>query len=123
MKHLLLVAHGSRRQQSNEEIRALTQRLVDVAKNKFDHVSCAYLELAQPSIPEGIDNAVTQGASSVLVLPYFLAAGKHVGIEIPKIIESARQRHPKMTISLLPHLGASDALPTLLLSLTESTEI
>ncbi|NOZ11043.1 MAG: cobalamin biosynthesis protein CbiX [Gammaproteobacteria bacterium] len=119
MKHLLLIAHGSRRQQSNDEVRDLTQQLTAAAQGHFDQVSCAFLELSAPSIPEGIDSAARQGAHSIIVLPYFLAAGQHVGTEIPKIIASAHQRHPQVTITLLPHLGASKAMPSLLLSIAE----
>ena len=36
MRSLLLVAHGSRRKESNEEIRMLTARLSEKAIPKFD---------------------------------------------------------------------------------------
>jgi len=58
LKALLLVAHGSRRRESNEEIAILTQRVRECAGGRFDLVTCAFLELAEPSIPDGIDNAV-----------------------------------------------------------------
>ncbi len=54
MHSLLLVAHGSRRKTSNDEIRALTETLHRKAENRFDEVRCAFLKLAEPSIPDGI---------------------------------------------------------------------
>lgn len=41
---LLLVAHGSRRAESNDEIRALAARLRSIATEQFNSVTCAFLE-------------------------------------------------------------------------------
>ena len=63
MKSLLLVAHGSRRQASNEEVRELTARLAEHAGAAYGYVDCGFLELAEPSIPEGIQRCIdAQGA-------------------------------------------------------------
>ena len=51
---LLLVAHGSRREASNDEVRALTTRLRAAADGRFHQVDCAFLELASPLIPDGL---------------------------------------------------------------------
>lgn len=54
MKSLLLVAHGSRQAEYNSEIAALAGRLADKAATDFDVVEHAFLELAEPLNPEGI---------------------------------------------------------------------
>jgi len=46
MKALLLIAHGSRRAESNDEIRALTQKMKTLAGGRFSEVESAFLELA-----------------------------------------------------------------------------
>jgi len=113
MKALLLVAHGSRRAASNDEIRALTARIRDTGP-EFDHVDCAFLELAEPSIPEGIRAAIRAGARQLVVLPYFLSAGRHVSEDIPGAVNSVRSEHPDIDISLAPYLGASPEIARLL---------
>ena len=50
MKALLVVAHGSRREQSNTEIKELAQRIAAQAGQDFDLVECAFLELADPCL-------------------------------------------------------------------------
>ena len=90
MKSLILVAHGSRRAASNDEIRELTERLARQADGAFGRVSCAFLELAEPSIPDGIEQAVRAGAREVIVLPYFLSAGRHVAEDIPGLVAGKR---------------------------------
>jgi sirohydrochlorin ferrochelatase len=113
MKALLLVAHGSRRAASNDEIRALTARLRDIDA-EFDRVDCAFLELAEPSIPEGIRSAIHAGARQLVVLPYFLSAGRHVSEDIPGEVNSARSEYPDTEIMLAPYLGASAEIGRLL---------
>lgn len=116
MKTLLLVAHGSRREESNREIRDLAAALQREAAGTFDSVACAFLELAAPSIPEGIETCIAAGATEVVVLPYFLAAGNHVAHDIPALVDEKRRRHPQVGISLAPYVGAATEMRKLILS-------
>ena len=94
MKALLVVAHGSRRQASNDEIRQVTKKIAQKAGDSFGDVRCAFLELAEPSIPDGIGECVNAGADEVIVLPYFLSAGRHVAEDIPAEIEKKQAEWP-----------------------------
>lgn len=114
---LLLIAHGSRHEASNDEVRALTARLRSAAAGRFEMVDCAFLELAEPSIPDGIERLIDGGAQAVTVLPYFLAAGRHVIQDVPALVEEKRAEHPEVDIRITPYLGTSDEIPRLLLSL------
>ena len=120
MRSLLLVAHGSRREASNEEIRDLTTALAGQARDRFGRVSCAFLEIAEPSIPDGIEEEVRAGASEVVVLPYFLSAGRHVAEDIPGEVRSKQAEHPGIRIRIAPYLGLAEALPGILLDLSGS---
>ena len=51
MKALLIVAHGSRRQESNAEILTMGSRLQDTAAKHFGAVRTAFLQFGAPSIP------------------------------------------------------------------------
>lgn len=110
MKSLVLVAHGSRREASNEEVRQLAARLGDRSAGAFAHVSAAFLELAEPSIPDGIVASIDRGADEVVVLPYFLSAGRHVVTDIPEEVEKARATRPGATIRVAPYLGSAEPL-------------
>jgi len=116
MKSLLLVAHGSRRAASNDEVRALAQQLRSI-DHGYDRVECAFLELAEPSIPDGIRQAIADGAGEVVVLPYFLSAGRHVATDIPAEVEVVRREYPSVPVRLAPYLGASAGITRLLLEL------
>ena len=121
MKSLLLVAHGSRRAESNEEIRQLTSRVAAMAAEDFELIDCAFLELAEPLIPDGIQHLVQQGATSVLVLPYFLAKGAHVASDIPEQVDQAKANNPDIAITTSQYFGASEAVPELLVKLATSS--
>jgi sirohydrochlorin ferrochelatase len=115
MKSLLLVAHGSRRAASNEEVRALARQLRE-AEHSFACVECAFLELAEPSIPSGLRRAIAAGADEVVVLPYFLSAGRHVVADIPAEIDLVREEYPSVQIRLAPYLGAAEGILALLIA-------
>jgi sirohydrochlorin ferrochelatase len=118
MKALLVVAHGSRRKASNDEVRALCRRIEqESAGEEFFLVRAGFLELAEPSIPEGIGQCIEAGADQVVVLPYFLSAGRHVSEDIPLEVEKARQHHPRASIVLAPYLGSAPGVAGLLIEL------
>ena len=119
MRSLLLVAHGSRRGESNEEIARLADKLASRASSRFGSVSHAFLELAEPSIPEGIERCIQNGATRVQVLPYFLARGTHVAEDIPEQVAIKQNEYPELIIEVSNYLGTSDALVDVLLELAE----
>ena len=121
MKALLLIAHGSRREASNEEVRELAQRLEQVASGSFAKVVPAFLELAEPGIQDGIGLCVEQGATEVVAVPYFLAAGRHVATDIPEQIEKAACRHPGLRLRQSDHLGKHHAMARNLLALAQDS--
>ncbi len=112
---LLVVAHGSRRSASNEEVVQLATTLAGDAANSFDFVHAAFLELAEPSIPEGIEQCVAQGAKEVLVFPYFLSAGRHVVEDVPAEVKIKQEQYPDLKIELADYLGAAPGLPSMIL--------
>ncbi len=112
---LVLVAHGSRREASNAEVRAMAGRLGRLAGERLA-VSAGFLELAEPSIPEAIEAAIAAGAREVRVLPWFLSAGRHVSEDIPAQVATVQARHPDIPIHLLGHAGALPGMAELLLT-------
>jgi sirohydrochlorin ferrochelatase len=111
---LLLVAHGSRRQASNDEVQQLRTTLQIKLRDRFEYVGCAFLELAEPSIPDAIQTCIDDGATGISVLPYFLAAGRHVTEDIPAIVQTKKNQYPDIDIRILPYLGAAAGLIDLL---------
>ncbi|MCK5727484.1 MAG: hypothetical protein KAH22_11760 [Thiotrichaceae bacterium] len=112
--HLLVVAHGSRREASNEELRTLCKNLT-VLDHPYSSISSGFLELAEPSIPDGLRQLIASNAKDITVVPYFLSAGRHVIVDIPAEIAIVRKEFPEINISLAPYFGASQGIASLLL--------
>lgn len=110
---VLLVAHGSRVPESNSEFEALAARLARKVEPGRG-VAYAFLELAQPSIPEALDALARSGVRRIVLIPYFLSAGRHVAEDIPAIAADARARHPGLEIEITGHFGAQDQVLELL---------
>jgi hypothetical protein len=87
---ILLIDHGSRNQAAN-------QRLVEMAALYQQSVSsvlveAAHMELACPSIQEGIERLVSKGVVEIVCHPYFLSPdGRHVAEDIPRLVHDAVQ--------------------------------
>ena len=118
-KSLLVVAHGSRKKISNIEIHQLANN-ISMKLQTFSIVEACFLEIAEPSIPQGIESCVRQGASEVLILPYFLAAGRHVIEHIPTIVQEEKTKYPDITINALPYFGSSPVIVDILKTLAEN---
>jgi sirohydrochlorin ferrochelatase len=114
MKCLLIVAHGSRRPNSNEEVRQLAACVSRQPDSGFDDVAAAFLEIAEPSIPQGLEACIIRGANEVVVFPYFLAAGRHVVEDIPDEIKPVIDKYPHIPVRIAPHLGLAAALPEII---------
>lgn len=115
MKSLLIVAHGSRKMASNDEVRQLTDRIKNKINSEFDFITPAFLELAEPSIPDGLRQCIDAGSSDITVLPYFLSAGRHVTEDIPSEVQSVSQAHPDIKIHITPHIGGIEQLADLMI--------
>jgi len=117
MTALLIISHGSRRAASNEEVFRLTDELRKNSGAKLPLTACAFLEITGSKVQEAVDKLVARGATEIRVFPHFLAAGLHTARDVPRELETAGARHPGITFTLLPHLGALPGLPSLILNL------
>ena len=114
MNSLLLVAHGSRRQASNVEVTEIAQLLRKRVAGQYPLTGCAFLELAEPSIPEGIEKLIQAGATEIVILPYFLSAGRHIQEDVPGIVQSVQEKHPNIKMTIAPYLGEDEKVVDLL---------
>lgn len=115
MNAILLVSHGSRSPQIKQEILALVRQLKK--KSGTPIVEAAFLQIGSPHVSKGIERCLKKGATHVIVLLNFLHSGKHATDDIPKIIEQARRKHPKVTFRVTKPLGQTEHLPELFLKM------
>lgn len=115
MQCLILMAHGSRNEPANEEVRDLGRRLE--REGCADRVVAAFLEAA-PELPDAVAQQAAAGARTIVVLPLFLNTGNHVRRDIPRLIAQARAEYPEVEIEQLVHIGASSLYADFITRLT-----
>jgi sirohydrochlorin ferrochelatase len=73
-------------------------------------VKPVFLEFAEPGATKGIADCVSCGVDEIVVLPYFLAPGRHVTRDVPGLVKAAREAHRDVTFTLLPYAGSAPKL-------------
>ena len=111
---VLLIAHGSRRSEANDDLVKLA-KLIDM-RSQYDLVEVAYLELVSPTILEGGRVCVQRGATRVLMLPYFLSAGVHVVTDLEDVRRQLIAEFPHVDFQLCPHLGLHPLMADIVLA-------
>ena len=104
MPSVVLIGHGSKARGFDAAMRKVARALK--RQGRYREVTCAFLEVASPSIPEAVRDCVLNGAREVRILPYFVLTGKHVTRDIPLIVSEAVKKHRgRSRIVLCPYLG------------------
>ena len=115
---ILLVAHGSRRLAAAEELARTCSRLEARLSDDL-RVRCAFLELNEPSIPDGLRAFAATGIKQILVIPYFLNSGRHASQDVPQILDTMRAELHDVAIRMLPIIGSHPGMLDLLDSLIQ----
>jgi len=108
---VLLIAHGSRHAPANEDLILMAGRIA--RSGEYPIVEPAFLELAEPDIATGGARCVEQGATLVLLIPYFLSSGVHLVRDLTAARDALTARHPGVEFRLGPPLGPDPLLEEL----------
>ena len=110
---ILLVAHGSRRAEANADLVRLAEMISQQISDEI--VEIGYLELTEPTIPEGLRKCAERGASAVAILPYFLSEGAHVSRDLVQFRDDFQNAHPGIQCYVCPPIGLHEKLVELML--------
>ncbi|HEX8851802.1 MAG TPA: CbiX/SirB N-terminal domain-containing protein [Gemmatimonadaceae bacterium] len=113
-KAILIIDHGSRRDEANEMLECVA-RLVQAMAGDAAIVRHAHMELAEPSIDAGFAACVEAGATEVVAFPYMLSPGKHSTADIPRLVSEAALAHPDVRWSVTPAFGVHEKLAEVIL--------
>jgi uroporphyrin-III C-methyltransferase len=101
---VLVVGHGSRRAEANEDVREVALRIGE--RGGFVLVEPAFLEIEHPNIAEGFARLVQRGARDITVHPYFLSPGRHTRGDIPVEVSEAASQHQGINYRITEPLSA-----------------
>lgn len=102
---IILLAHGS----SDKRWCETFEQLAEPTLQAIDDAQIAYMELAEPSMDTVIAQGVADGARSFIIVPLFLAAGRHLRKDVPEMIEELEKAHGA-SIHLAPPIGENPLL-------------
>lgn len=114
MKAILLIDHGSRRDEANKMLASVAD-LVQHLVGDGAAVRYAHMELAEPSIAQGFSDCVEAGATEVIAFPYMLSPGRHVTADIPRLVGAAAVAHPGVTYRVTAAFGVHEHLAAVVL--------
>jgi len=119
-KAILLVDHGSKLREANELLLAVAG--IVARRSSAYHVEIAHMELAEPTIAQGLQACVAAGARDVTVHPYMLAPGRHATLDIPGLVEEAARAHPGLTWRVTEPLGLHELIADVVLERVREAE-
>lgn len=111
---IIICDHGSRRAQSNDSLKDVAERFATRFAADCQIVEPAHMELAMPDIASAYAACVKRGATHIVVLPLFLARGKHWTRDIPSLTSQAAAKFADTTYQIAEPLGIDDLLLDLL---------
>lgn len=114
MQAIVLIAHGSKKENSNNEFLSMVKNIEECSN--FDLTKAAFLELANPSIQDVVNEFIEKGVNKISFYPFFLNSGKHVVSDIPNIIKKFEKDNPTIKFDILEHFGKSKKIEEIILS-------
>lgn len=109
---VLLVGRGSTDPDANAEVAKVARLLAETTD--VAGVEYAFVSLAAPGVPAGLDRCAALGAGRIVVLPYFLFSG----VLPDRVAAQAREwadRRPDTPVACAEVLGDTDALADLVI--------
>jgi sirohydrochlorin ferrochelatase len=115
MKSLVIIAHGSKKESSNDEVKKIVENIRKY-NTSYLNIEVSFLEFESPSLEDSIKKCVDLKSHKICIYPYFLNSGKHVTFDIPNIVKELKTKYHKTIFLILPHFGKSKSVTNIILS-------
>lgn len=121
---VILIDHGSRRENANENLEELATTLQSLFEGDEEErvVEPAHMELARPTLQEAFERCVVRGAKSIVVVPCMISRGRHLTEDVPSLLEQAGSVHPEIPYALAAPLSEHPGFVALLRDIASSAE-
>lgn len=109
---IILLGHGSRVPEAGKDMVRVAERL----REKHGHalVEICFMSRLGPHFPETLEKCVAWGATSVLVIPYFLHMGLHIVLDIPEMLQEEASKFPHVKLRFGSGFGFDELLVDLI---------
>lgn len=117
---IILFSHGSVLCGAGQNLFELARFMQ--ARGDAPIVEVGFLNYSEPPFAQAFRRCVEQGATSVMVVPYFLVAGKFVKDDLPKQIEQAHAEFPHVEVHVADAMRFHPLLADALLACAERAQ-
>ena len=114
MDAVILFSHGSLLCGAGEALDAHAGRLRRTGE--WGWVGVGYLNYSQPTFAEAVAECQAQGATRIVIVPFFLVPGYFVTKSLPEQVEAARGEHPNLEFVVADALGYDAGLADALIA-------
>lgn len=111
-KGVVLFGHGSRDPLWHKPMEAVAARMQTLSPST--PVLCAYLEISTPDLASACATLIQSGVQAIHVVPMFLGLGRHAREDLPILVASMRQQHPRIAFMLQPAVSENERMIQLL---------
>jgi sirohydrochlorin ferrochelatase len=119
MTAYIVFAHGSSVESANAGVRAVASEAARRAGWKL--YETAFLGGGRPSLEEAATRLAQEGATDLVVIPYFLTSGLHLERDLPALISEIRRSHPEIAVRATAPLDGHPGLVDAVLDRAETT--
>ena len=118
MKGILILAHGSKRVETENIVESIAQKVRD--KTGETLVLPAYLQFSELNLETGVEKLIAAGSTDIRIMPMFLFDGIHVTEDIPNELKEIRKKHPRISIQMSHHIGDDDRIADIVIDRVNS---
>lgn len=119
---VILLGHGSRREEANNLVRDICAILQERDRSK--RYLSAFLEFGSPNLPYAARKLIDDGVERIVVAPMFLVTGNHMHRDIPGKLLRLKTTHPEVRFAFAGHLGADPRIADIVMDrINEAQEL
>jgi len=108
---IIILCHGSRGQQGIAEVpqalRGVTEGVKPLLTPGIEVIGAA-LQFNHPTLEEAVESLAVKGVERIVIMPYFLFAGRHITEDIPQLIEELKDSYGDKEFIVTKPLGLGE---------------
>jgi precorrin-8X/cobalt-precorrin-8 methylmutase len=108
---IIILCHGSRGQQGVAEVSQALRGVAEGIKPLLPQgveVIGAALQFNHPTLEEAVASLAVKGAERIVIMPYFLFAGRHITEDIPRLVEELKGSYKDKEFIVAKPLGSGE---------------
>lgn len=114
---VIILVHGSRGKVGKVEVEETLARIVTGLRSRFPpgtEVTGAALQFNEPTLEQAVDLLASRGTTRIVILPYFLFAGRHIKEHVPQELADLKPLYPSIQFVIADVMGMDDSFISLM---------